>query len=262
MPAATLAAQVLLGTSAAQRVQLYSRMARSMAVSLAMLRAVVIALAVILPLASESFAVPITTPGTLPPGAQYRLAFLTSGTTIATSSDITSYDAFVQGAADAVPELLALGTTWQVIGSTPTDDAITHTGTGGIGVGATVPIYNLFGSLVATNGADLWDGSILSRINVDEFGGFPTSQRPAWTGTDRNGFGFTNLELGGPSPIAGDPSSTNFLWMELGTQFPDEEFPLYAISSVLTVPEPEPSTSALLTLGVVALLRVRRVRAR
>jgi len=51
------------------------------------------------------------------------------------------YDSFVQNAADAVPELAGLETTWKVIASTADIDARDHTETNLFENGTGVPIY-------------------------------------------------------------------------------------------------------------------------
>ena len=71
----------------------------------------------------------VTIPNGLNPGDQYRLAFVTNGTTLATSTDIAAYNTFVTAEANTQPELVTLGATWAAIGSTPTDDARDNTGT-------------------------------------------------------------------------------------------------------------------------------------
>ena len=64
---------------------------------------------------------------TLPPGTQYRLAFVTSATRDATSANIADYNTFVSTFANNQPILAAFGTTWSVIGSTPTVSARANT---------------------------------------------------------------------------------------------------------------------------------------
>ena len=68
--------------------------------------------------ASAAHADPITVPTDLNPGDEYRLAFVTSTTRDATSTNIADYNAFVTTVAESVPELLALNTTWTAFGST------------------------------------------------------------------------------------------------------------------------------------------------
>ncbi len=79
--------------------------------------------------AANVFAAIITLPTSLNLGDEYRLAFVTSGTRDATSSDIADYNTFVTNAANAVPALASLGTTWTAIGSTATVDARDNTNT-------------------------------------------------------------------------------------------------------------------------------------
>ena len=73
--------------------------------------------------------IPITVPSDLNPGDPYRLAFVTSTTRDATSTNIADYNNFVSGVANGVTQLAALGTTWKAIGSTSADDARDNTGT-------------------------------------------------------------------------------------------------------------------------------------
>ena len=64
-------------------------------------------------------------------GDTYRFAFITSASTTAESSDITTYNTWVQGLADASSLNIgtAQGVTWNVIGSTDTVDARDNTST-------------------------------------------------------------------------------------------------------------------------------------
>ena len=89
-------------------------------------------------------------------GDTYRLIFVTSGTTACNSSNIATYNAFVQGLANAAG---LGGATWKVVGSTATVDARdnTHTNPGVDGAGE--PIVRMDGTFViANNYADLWNG--------------------------------------------------------------------------------------------------------
>src|SRR5689334_807714 len=65
-----------------------------------------------------SHGAPITVPAGLSRGDQYRLAFVTSTVRTGRSRDIADYNAFVTSAANSVPELVALGTTWRAVVST------------------------------------------------------------------------------------------------------------------------------------------------
>jgi len=57
------------------------------------------------------------------PGDQYRLVFVTDGLFDANSTSASFYDAAVIGEAALSPELVALGTNWTAIVSTPTENA-------------------------------------------------------------------------------------------------------------------------------------------
>ena len=94
-------------------------------------------------------AAPITVPTGLNPGDQYRLAFVTSTTRDATSSNIADYNAFVTAAANSVPQFVALGTTWHAIGSTAAVAARDNTNTNFTVNPSGQPIYNLKGTLLS-----------------------------------------------------------------------------------------------------------------
>jgi hypothetical protein len=188
-------------------------------------------------------------PGVLP-GQQYRLAFVTSGTTNATSADIATYNNFVTAQAGLVPGLNE--TTWKAIGSTSTVSARDNTGTNPTNVNHTsVPIYSLNGSQIATGNADLWDFNILNTISVDQT--LVTRTGFVWTGS------FSNGTASGPFPLG---STNNFAnagqlgtltvhqWVNWGGQSATQQNHMYALSGVITaVPEP----SSLLLVGLVGL---------
>jgi hypothetical protein len=205
------------------------------------------------PLAAS--AVPITVPTGLDPGEQYRLAFMTSTTRDATSSNIADYNAFVTNAANAVPELVALGTSWTAIGSTLTvaarDNTATNPGVNGPGV----PIYLLNDTILADDYADLWDGSIDNNFDVNEFGAFVPAV-VVWTGTDSDGT-ITPSYLGDIAVGYGVSNQSDPSWIVNGQLVSGTVRPLYAISGTLTA-IPEPNTAALLVLGLTALGAARR----
>jgi hypothetical protein len=109
----------------------------------------------------------VVVPPGLSLGDTYRLVFVTSAVTDATSTDISYYNNFVTTAADAVPALAALGATWTAIASTETVSAATN-----IGV-STSGIYSLNGLEVAAGTAALFNTVItplLSPIDIDQNG--------------------------------------------------------------------------------------------
>jgi uncharacterized repeat protein (TIGR01451 family) len=190
---------------------------------------------------TPALSAPITTPQGLSPGAQYRLAFVTSSATTAGSGAIGDYNAFVTTVANTQTALAALATTWTAIGSTATVDARDNTGTNPIGTG--VPIFLLDGvSKIADNNADLWDGTIAHALNVTEAGN-TLSGISVWTGTTSAGIKQTTgnaRQLGNGAVIAGSSSATNSGWILANGYDNFSPNPLYAISGLLTVPNPNP----------------------
>ncbi len=220
--------------------------------------------------ASTAHALPITTPTGLSPGDQYRLAFVTSARTIATSDDIADYNSVVNWVAGNQPELLALGPIWKAIASTPTVDARDNTSTRWTDPDA--PIYLLDGTTkIADYNMDLWDGSIDNFFNVDESGA--TSEWTyVWTGTIAAGVGTLNYQLGNTVVSGGYSWSTLGRtdetvnpWVRSGSVGAQGGInPLYALSSILTVQAstiPEPGTLILFGVGL-AFRAVARRRSR
>ncbi len=158
----------------------------------------------VLALAPAAQAAPVVTPGDGYTGP-YRLAFVTSGSTIPASQDISTYNSFVTAAAAAVTELNALGVTWNCLGSTQPVSAKVNTGTDSTGDANDVPIYTTTGERIANNNADLWDGTILAGIHYDdgtEAGNGGSIQKQTWTGTNADGSPATGDggPLGYPNP--------------------------------------------------------------
>ena len=200
----------------------------------------------------------------------YRLVFTGTVSHDALSTDIETYNAHMQGLADAAN--IGMGgiygdLEWKVIGSTETVAARDNTGTNPDVDGVGVPIYLVDGTtLVASNNADLWDGTIAHSIDQDENGGAGYAHLWVFSGTNLDGtsadgsgstYGPFGLEIGGnvqqgkgsdlnqwigtiPGSYIGDPAAT--------------VLPMYAMSEVI----PEPATICLLALGGLALLRKKR----
>jgi PEP-CTERM motif len=224
------------------------------------------------PLTSSALAEVVTVPAGLQPGDQYRLAFVTSATTFATSTNIATYNNFVTVAADSSAPLAALSAQWSAIGSTSSISAKDNTGTNPAdSVG--VPIYNLAGQLVASDNAALWSPTgppIVNPIDVTELGNLTTfdppvqpSEAAVWTGTDPDG-SIDSIDtlrgyLGNPNEVVFGNAAVAEVWIFQGTinnisgKLASYEAFLYGMSSVLTVPAPEPSTLALACFAAAAI---------
>ena len=130
----------------------------------------------------SAFGQPVTVPEGVMVGGQYRLIFVTSQTTQATSSSLGYYNNFVTTDANTVPALAALGTEWTAVAST-TGEAAYNTNTVPTSTG--VPIYGLGGEEIAANNAAFWSSSHQSPINTTEIG--TTYSGAVWTGTADTG---------------------------------------------------------------------------
>jgi hypothetical protein len=210
----------------------------------------------------------------LPPGSQYRLVFVTSGTVPGSSTDINSYNSFVNTAAQSSAllntALTAAGfnpssINWTAIASTSAVNARVNTQTQATDTSR--PIYLLDGVLVATSYTDLWDGSIAAPLNVSQSGNTltnPSESLLAWTGTNANGSTLTALGQG--AGRVGSISATDSGWVSQTDFSAASTFVnrLYAISDVLTTAAPTattPEPSSLLgfiTLGGLMLGGVAR----
>ena len=210
-------------------------------------------------------AVPITVPAGLSPGDSYRLVFV--GTTLAgssTNAPISVFDNIVTVDALGQPELSALGTTWQVLGSTGVANAREHTNTDFTNVtDPDVPIYNLQGARVATGNADFWDATLENAILFTRDGSLNMSTfSGVFTGTDEFGLAIPvqHLSTGGLT-MAGLSTGTNFTWMR-ATAFAGSAFPLYGISGVLTVvPLPAAAWLFISAIGGLGFIARRRKQA-
>ena len=99
-------------------------------------------------------------PAGLAPGDQFRLLFLSSTKRDGASSDIATYNTFIQNrAATGHADIQAYSSGFRALGCTAASDARDNTGTTYTGADKGISIYWLRGSRVAVDYEDFYDGS-------------------------------------------------------------------------------------------------------
>ena len=116
-------------------------------------------------------------------GQSFRLLFMTSTKTAATSASISTYNSFVQARAAANTHLAGFSSEFRALVSTATVHARDNTATTGTGV----PIYWLGGELVDSDYTSFYDGLWTSYAAKDESGSDLPSGSTAWTGSNADG---------------------------------------------------------------------------
>jgi hypothetical protein len=202
-------------------------------------------------------------PAGLPAGSPYRLIFVTSTLTPATSGNLPDYNTFVTDAATLNSGLPK--TTWTAIASTEGESAVDNVTAGCAGGCLSVPIYLVDGTtLIANNQGQLFSGTILNTITEDEHGSALSTSKSnyVWTGSNADGTTDPGEALGDANPMAGTANSTTSYLVSFSGFSSSTSFPLYAISGQLTVPTstPEPMSGSLLLAGGAATGLVRRLR--
>ena len=201
--------------------------------------------------ASTAIAGSISAPSELNPGDQFRIVFVTHGTTAATDTTFTTYDNFVQSEASGTT-YDGSSITWKAIVATSTVSAIDHIG---YSTTSSIPVYLVDGTKVAAsdNISGLWSGGLLHSISEDLLGAVPTGPN-VWTGANYTG-AISGLPVGSNNVGHGQSTSTGHNWaIAPGIIQKTSALHLYGISEVLTVPSatasvPEPSTAMLAGLG-------------
>ena len=221
--------------------------------------------------------VSINTPAGLNPGDRFRIAFVTGATTTGSSSDITSYNLFVNTAAGGAT-YNGSAVTFYAIGSTATVNAYDN-------IRSTTmndPVYLAGGALVApsiTGANGLWSGALVNRIATDIDGTVVSPDgngnvRFVFTGTLVDGTASSEplgyFFPGAPPFVPGGfetsigqaTGGTDAAWIRDGDgSAASFSRSLYGISETLTVASvPEPSTCVSLLAGLACggYLRVRR----
>ncbi len=174
-------------------------------------------------------------PQGIAPGDSFRLLFVTSATRDASSSNIADYNAHVQGAAGGNDSLKSFKDEFTALISTSAVDARENTGTTGTGV----PVHWLGGEKVADDYADLYDRSWDSVAGRTENGSSYTGL--VWTGGNKMGEK-SGLRYAGAAEVRlGDLGDATLPLSSPTVKASGEAYPLYALSPVITVAEPEPT---------------------
>ncbi len=171
-------------------------------------------------------------PDGLESGDSFRLLFVTSTSMKAESADIAGYNKFAQARAAANTNLADFSSRFRALVSTAGVNIKDNSATTGTGV----PIHWLGGEKVADDYADFYDLGWDSVSGKTETGGSHIGL--VWTGS--NGRGETSLrsyagaaqvrmgDLGDAKPLSSPTAKAS-----------GESYPLYALSPVITVAEPE-----------------------
>ena len=189
-------------------------------------------------------------PNEIGPGQSFRLLFVTSTKTAATSTDISTYNSFVQGRAATNTHLSGFSGQFRALASTATVDARDNTATTGTGV----PIYWLGGAKVADDYADFYDGSWGSTAYRNESGNTFSVSLNVWTGSRGDGteyvFWGTSYALGTSVSVVGDPACAEAgdgALAVAATWNTSVAEHLYALSPVITVGAAKPKVSPALS---------------
>jgi len=223
----------------------------------------------------------LSTPAGLNPGDKFRFIAVTPTTTSAASSNINSYNTFVQNAFGGATYGGVL-INWKAIGSMTTINARDNVG----GFGTDVPVYKPFtGTKVANNlttgPGGLWSSALLSTPN-ERLNGTISNGADIWTGSFADGtradfFNFFTFEqiptgLGDNFPTTGviTTNTTDGRWIYSSLTGRSSTYQLYGLSEELTVAAPAPipeidpagiaSVLALVTGSLGLLERRRRSR--
>ncbi len=187
---------------------------------------------------SDILTVPLPPPSDLSPGDSYRILVVTDFERDALTSDIADYNAFAVASVYTVHELAELNVEWRAVAGTATVSARDNTGTNATAPGIQgVPIYLRDGTRVADNYDDFWDGSLAATPNIAASGVVLTGHTQVWTGTFAQGASGPSA-LGGSASIVGVPSLSSPGWIAAGLLDSNQFRRIYALSAVLTVPQP------------------------
>ncbi len=176
----------------------------------------------------------------------FRLLFVTSDRTAATSSDLSTYNSFVQNAAKQNSCFSTFNDEFRALISTRTVHARDNSGTAPAGdsytSGEGVPIYWVGGDKVADDYADFYDGSWDSSTPKNQRGG--RGRNTVWTGSYDNGTRRLSHYAGQPQVrfghTHGGATEGEYPFNTAGSRGPGTPRSLYGLSPVITVQAPQP----------------------
>ncbi|APW63263.1 hypothetical protein [Paludisphaera borealis] len=179
----------------------------------------------------------ILLPADLKPGQTFQVAFVTNGTLTAESSDIAVYNNFVTLAAAAAGLDVINGqpVTWTAIISTATVNARDN-------APQIAPVYDVDSLLITAVPGGLWNTTskfLNNPINTTESG-----NQLLWgyvgTGSNASGVSSPGPTFGSAAPLMaqGDLTSIFPSWLANAYLFPGTTYHLYALSSPITIREP------------------------
>ena len=183
------------------------------------------------------------------PGQSFRLMFITSGSTNASSTTVGAYNTFVQNAANNNATLRPLKDHFRAMVSASDHSAVVNTKTSPSDLGASAPMYWVNGVKVADDYIDLYDGnwdysSEDGQWPSVENGASITTSWTVWTGTRANGTAYPSANRMGGSLVVFGNANISGQELTTGGGSPNTFVkPLYGVSPVLTVADPPaPST--------------------
>lgn len=204
----------------------------------------------------------IVTPAGLNPGDNFRIVFVTNGTTNANNPTMAYYDNFVTQQANGATYNGA-AVSWKAIvtSSDPLIYAKDHIQTSATLAG----IFRADGTKVAAAMPDFWGGTLMAAINLTLENTTPTGTNFVHTGTSQVGEPFWSLGNSDGFARYGDFTRSDQGWISHGNIGSGAQHHIYGISEVLTAtaalpPVPEPTSFAIfIALGcIVGRTRWRR----
>ena len=191
------------------------------------------------------------TPSGLTTGDKFRLMFVTFTGHSPTSTDITTYNTYVQGQANAGSAHSAIKpySSWfRVVGSTADTDARDNTATTYTSTNKGVPIYWLNGNKVVVEYEDFYDGDWDDEANPTERNGNTTASAAFfWTGSKSDGTEFIAVSgsnaLGESGVITGRLNGSGGPINSGLANPPNGNYRYYALSGVFVVPSDPPTIS-------------------